>query len=234
MIPDNPTSAFKVVPRHFQEEGKSYQFTLGSVIRHPVFFSCHEILGDAICWDTRAEGSRKSHCCGERKTRVIRSVLLHCSVIWDGQVTPARRIFQTILPDSCQPSPGRGQRYLSSIIFTLIVNHTHILGFPPPDNAVRELLTKSDGSGESIAYTRSLHFLVALFERTASALTKDLKEANGRSERITKFREFMTDGQTMADVGEKRQRFYNEIVDDVEASRVYRFDFIFLHFTEDE
>jgi len=73
-----------------------------------------------------------------------------------------------------------------------------------------------------------------LFERTASALTKDLKEANGRSERITKFREFMTDGQTMADVGEKRQRFYNEIVDDVEASRVYRFDFIFLHFTEDE
>jgi len=61
-----------------------------------------------------------------------------------------------------------------------------------------------------------------LFERSASVLTKDLKEANGRSERITKFREFMTDGQSMAGVGEKRQRFYKEIVDDVEGvSRIY-------------
>src|SRR6266702_1118718 len=68
--PYNLASAFKVVPRDFQEESKTYQFTLGGVIRHPVFLSCHEIMGDTICRNRRAEGSRKAHssCCGGKKT----------------------------------------------------------------------------------------------------------------------------------------------------------------------
>ncbi len=68
------------------------------------------------------------------------------------------------------------------------------LGFLPPDDAIRNLLTKSDENG-------MLHFLIELFQRTTSVITDDLKEARSRSERITKFREFMTNGQTMASVG---------------------------------
>ncbi|KAH9175335.1 hypothetical protein EDB89DRAFT_2137024 [Lactarius sanguifluus] len=89
-------------------------------------------------------------------------------------------------------------------------------GFPPPDDAVRDLLTQRDPVGRNKTFVRSLHFLVALFLRAASVITNDLKGASSRSERITQFREFMTDGQTMASVGTKRLNFYKEIVDDVE------------------
>jgi hypothetical protein len=84
------------------------------------------------------------------------------------------------------------------------------LGFPPPDNVIRDLLTKCDEIG-------MLHFLIVLFERTTAVITNDLKEARSRSERITKFREFMKEGQSMAGVGEKRQDFYDEIAATVQA-----------------
>ncbi|KAH9175331.1 hypothetical protein EDB89DRAFT_2066689 [Lactarius sanguifluus] len=89
-------------------------------------------------------------------------------------------------------------------------------GFPPPDDAVRDLLTQRDPVGENKTFVRSLHFLVALFQKAASVITNDLREASSRSERITQFRKFMTDGQTMASVGTKRLNFYKEIVDYVE------------------
>ncbi|KAH8997240.1 hypothetical protein EDB92DRAFT_1395872 [Lactarius akahatsu] len=49
----------------------------------------------------------------------------------------------------------------------------------------------------------------ALFDKTRLVVT-DM--AKSRSERITRFRDFMTDGQTMGSVGEKRRKFYDEIV----------------------
>ncbi|KAH9037252.1 hypothetical protein EDB85DRAFT_2287937 [Lactarius pseudohatsudake] len=79
-------------------------------------------------------------------------------------------------------------------------------GFPPPDDAVRDLLTQPDPVGGNKTFVRSLHFLVALFQRAARVITNDLKGASSRAERIRRFREFMTDGQTMS----------SEIVDDVE------------------
>ncbi|KAH8988894.1 hypothetical protein EDB92DRAFT_2068305 [Lactarius akahatsu] len=96
-------------------------------------------------------------------------------------------------------------------------------GFPPPDDAVRDLLTQRDPVGENKTFVRSLVFLVALFQRAASVITNDLKGASSRSERITQIREFMTSGQTMASVGTKRLNFYKEIVDYVEkVSYIYR------------
>ncbi|KAH9042332.1 hypothetical protein EDB84DRAFT_1472869 [Lactarius hengduanensis] len=89
-------------------------------------------------------------------------------------------------------------------------------GFPPPDDAVRDLLTQPDPVGGNKTFVRSLHFLVALFQRAARVITNDLKGASSRAERIRRFREFMTDEQTMSSVGTKRRKFYKEIVDDVE------------------
>ncbi|KAH9082164.1 hypothetical protein EDB83DRAFT_2547862 [Lactarius deliciosus] len=103
---------------------------------------------------------------------IIHAILLNCSVIWDGEVTPHRRIFQNKLPDPYQPSPD----FL--------------------------LLTMPSATSSP--------------NRAASVITNDLKEASSRCERISRFREFMTDGQTMASVGGKRRNFYKEIVDDVE------------------
>ncbi|KAH9178638.1 hypothetical protein EDB89DRAFT_1927631 [Lactarius sanguifluus] len=88
-------------------------------------------------------------------------------------------------------------------------------GFPPPDDAIRDLLTQIDENG-------MLHFLIVLFEKTTRVITDELKGASSRSERITKFREFMTDDQTMTSVGGKRRTFYNEIAEAVVVvSRVY-------------
>ncbi|KAI9454153.1 hypothetical protein BJY52DRAFT_1225258 [Lactarius psammicola] len=164
---DDPASAFKAVPHHFQEEA----------------------LEKFIAVEKGRSGS----------------YALYCSIV---------------------QSSGMGKSRLddfSKVQFLIPVNlrRAEARGFPPPDNVVRELLTKSDGrSGEIRAYSRLLHFLVAIFEKTAGAITKDLKEANSRSEHITNLREFMTNGQTMASVGEKRWKFYREIVDDIEGSKV--------------
>jgi hypothetical protein len=81
-----------------------------------------------------------------------------------------------------------------------------------------------------------LHFLCVLFERTIAVVTKEFKGARTRSERITRFRDFMSNGQTRASVGAKRKAFYEEIAAAVgRVSCFYRLIFyIFLHFTEDE
>jgi hypothetical protein len=107
------------------------------------------------------------------------------------------------------------------------------LGYPPPDVSVRNLLTTSKSAGD--AYIGSLYFLLTLFERTTRVITEDLKDAPDRSTRITKFREFMTNGQNKDGVGEQRWKFYPEIVNEVEnVSCVYGLSFICLHFTENE
>jgi hypothetical protein len=113
-----------------------------------------------------------------------------------------------------------------------------LLGYPPSDDSVRDLLTK--GKSAKDAYICSLYFLLALLERTTRVITEDLKDAHDRSSRITKFREFMTEGQGQirqgqirVSVGEKRRKYYQEVVNEVEdVSCIYGFNFIFLHFAE--
>src|SRR6267378_2482826 len=92
-------------------------------------------------------------------------------------------------------------------------------GFPPPDHAIRDLLTRSQGEEE---------------EKNRNLLEINLNEAKTRSERITMFRGYVTAGQNIEHVGEDRREFYKTIVDEVEAvSLVYYLSSVFLHFTED-
>ncbi|KAH8992516.1 hypothetical protein EDB92DRAFT_1816007 [Lactarius akahatsu] len=53
--------------------------------------------------------------------------------------------------------------------------------------------------------------------KTVKVIT-ELTNITSWSERITKFREFMVDGQTVASIGAKRQSFYNEIGNTVLAT----------------
>lgn len=88
------------------------------------------------------------------------------------------------------------------------------LGFPPPDNAIRDLLTRGDST--DIVRPRMLNFLSALFKRTKWIITSELQGAQTQSERITKFREFMIEGRTRTYVGSKREHFYKEVIHDGE------------------
>ena len=107
-------------------------------------------------------------------------------------------------------------------------------GFPPPDHAIRDLLTESKKEDDEM--TLMIHFLTILFEKTKRVLETDLIGANSRSERTTKFREYMTTGQNFERVGHQRQAFYEDIVHKVhEVSYLYRLTyFIFSHLIEDQ
>lgn len=113
-----------------------------------------------------------------------------------------------------------GTRSAYHLLLSLFCSSLILLAFPPPDDSIHSLLTKRD-SYENV-YFRSLHFLTALLEKTTKVITEDLKEADSRIMRITKFRDFMADGQTLERAGEKRRNFYEEIVNDVEnVSHIY-------------
>ena len=103
------------------------------------------------------------------------------------------------------------------------------LGYPPADVSVRDFLTASNSAGD--AYICSLWFLITLFARTTRVIKEDLKDAPDPSTRVTKFREFMADGQTKHRVGENRRKFYQEIVNEVEnVSCIYGLNFMVLIF----
>jgi len=106
-------------------------------------------------------------------------------------------------------------------------------GFPPPDHAIHDLLTGSKKVDEEKSLM--IHFLTVLFEITKRVLETKLIGANNRSERTTRFRDFMTSGQNFKRVGPQRQSFYEDIVREVEeVSYAYRLTFVFSHFTEDQ
>ncbi|KAH9030051.1 hypothetical protein EDB85DRAFT_1891783 [Lactarius pseudohatsudake] len=96
-------------------------------------------------------------------------------------------------------------------------------GFPPADDGVREFLTSNQEyqgkSRSESSFIRAHYFLKALFCVTAETITKldaDYTPSEGgakRTYRIDKFREFMSNGQTMGSSGIQRVNFYGEVVD---------------------
>ena len=101
----------------------------------------------------------------------------------------------------------------------MMVCNTHHLGFPPPDEKVRDFLTPlniHDKDMENKSYNRACHFLYSLLIHT----TKKIKELGGKStDRIERFRQFMSEGQTFASVGDNRKKFYDEVVNQAEEVR---------------
>ena len=79
-----------------------------------------------------------------------------------------------------------------------------------------------------MVYVGMLVFLSVLFEKTEKVIMNKLKEAKNQSERITKSRESMSDGQTRARAGEQRKK---ASVNNV--SHIYRLNSMFLPFPED-
>jgi hypothetical protein len=97
---------------------------------------------------------------------------------------------------------------------------TAVLGFPPPDDDVRNWLLQ--GKTKMEAFTRAGAFLYALFDVLLRYLQQiDAKIAdmsplsNGeRPESLeAKFRLLMTTGQTFSCQGQPRRQFYAEVLD---------------------
>ena len=60
------------------------------------------------------------------------------------------------------------------------------------------------------SYSRACHFLLSLFDRTKDLVIE--LGANNKKGRIVKFREYMSEEQTFAVVGDKRREFYDDVV----------------------
>lgn len=108
-------------------------------------------------------------------------------------------------------------------------NSNSLLGFPLPDDDVREFLTSplcyANQKIHESSYIRARRFLRALFGVTTTTLADlepILDDGGGvtRKNIITKFREFMSEGQLMNSSGEKQRNFYQAIVDEASRSSV--------------
>ncbi|KAI0275398.1 hypothetical protein BC834DRAFT_852618 [Gloeopeniophorella convolvens] len=86
------------------------------------------------------------------------------------------------------------------------------MGFPPGDVNVREYLTHTEERGTTEgSYARMYAFLSALLWK-ATGVVESLGGAD-REARIKKLREYMTEGQKMSGVGEKRRFFYDAVLE---------------------
>jgi hypothetical protein len=104
-----------------------------------------------------------------------------------------------------------------------------ILGFPPADVAVRDVLMRFDREDKNMqgkSYSGVCHFLLGLFVCAKGTVTA--LRADDKKDRIVKFREFMLKEQKFGRVGENRRNFYASIVN--RAKKVRRLIFILLIF----
>jgi len=111
---------------------------------------------------------------------------------------------------------------------------TCLLGFPPADDQVREFLThyqlRINKNAAETANIRARRFLKALFLKTAACIANlDVSSRANRTRRrnhtsrkvdiIEKFREFMSEGQSMGTSGHKRREFYESVIVEAKVRR---------------
>jgi hypothetical protein len=144
----------------------------------------------------------------------------YCSIIQSSGMGKSRLLDELsrkhfMIPINLRDSETRGLSYLFDSL-TFMAHQTPMIGYPPPDNNVRDFLTKRVYEQcEIVPLIRS--FLVELFIKT----TEILKTMMGTSteERINNFRDHMSRGQKMGSVGNDRLNFYQDVVKSADEVR---------------
>jgi hypothetical protein len=88
-----------------------------------------------------------------------------------------------------------------------------MIGYPPPDNNVRNFLTRGITTREEVEPLLR-QFLIELFRKTAETLKS--MDTTDPGTLISKFRDHMSKGQRMESVGDARLEFYQDVVDKAE------------------
>ncbi|RDB23991.1 hypothetical protein Hypma_008682 [Hypsizygus marmoreus] len=104
---------------------------------------------------------------------------------------------------------------LSKTRFVIPMNlrHRDTTGYPPADHKLREFLL-GDMDDPNLSYNRMLCFLQSLLE-TANQVAKALLGSSHPDSYVAlaaAFRQYMTDGQSMASAGAERIKFYDDVV----------------------
>jgi hypothetical protein len=131
-----------------------------------------------------------------------------------------------LIPINLRPENSHSASIL--FLFLFLHGYTRVLGFPPADVAVRVFLTKYDSNDPEIqqrSYSRACHSLLSLFVHTADLIVT--LGADNKDDRIVKFREHMSEGQTFVSVETSRLNFYVDVVKRAQEVR----QILFFHFT---
>jgi hypothetical protein len=120
-------------------------------------------------------------------------------------------------------------RFSHSIVGFSVTNHVYNFifpGYPPPDHAVRDFLTKNGSKEES--YHRASCFIDALFQHTDQTL-RDLFHPQYRIDEVApRFREYMTMGQKVKEHNAFRRNFYDRVVQMAETFVAQSVSLLFL------
>ncbi len=133
----------------------------------------------------------------------------YCSIVQSSGMGKSRLLDEFsrsffLVPINLRPANTDGMSYL---LFPVMACQTHLLGFPPPDNQVRDFLS---GPADT-AFDRACNFLLTLFGKCKEAVAKF--DCRDKAERVQEFRRFMSEGQSMRYVGGNRQMFFNDVVE---------------------
>ncbi|KAI0255367.1 hypothetical protein BJV78DRAFT_1279535 [Lactifluus subvellereus] len=185
-----------IVPEESSQRGKSQILRRGSAPTNRFGYLAAELSWNASFVDQA----------------VLKALESHISQQMDQEHTYAR--FCSIVQSS-----GMGKSRLldefskSHFLIPINLRPEGTKGFPPPDIAVRNFLTQYDQKDPEIqrrSYSRASHFLLSLFDHTKDTIVA--LSADNKEDRIAKFREFMSNGQTFASAGKNRRNFYADIV----------------------
>ena len=102
---------------------------------------------------------------------------------------------------------------------TLMSWQTCLLGYPPPDNKVCDFLSRIVPKENYLdkSYQRALSFLHALISITTKTIS-DIHDTPNTPDLAEKFREYMSEGQSMSSSGPNRSGFYERVIQ--EAAKV--------------
>jgi hypothetical protein len=184
-------------------------------------------------WQTPFIGTRTLRALEEHVVELVSNELSYgpyCSIVQSSGMGKSRLVDQFAKTNFLIPlnlREGIANEGVSS--FSIMTSSPMFIGFPPPDNVIRDLLTRP-GNDENKIYPRMLHFLFELFEKTSRVIADDLGEVMTRSQRIIAFRDFMTNGQNADGAGKTRQKFYDEIAATVETVSHLPIKFLILTF----
>ena len=136
----------------------------------------------------------------------------HHPVVGHGQVEDGRRIVEDALRDPNQSQESGRIRYVLEGCDDV---HAHCLaGYPASDGSVYEYWSErvERVGNQDLAFFRVHAFLKALFDKTKEVVEDLYREGADESTIAARFREYMTDGQTMASQDVKRVQFYKHVV----------------------
>jgi hypothetical protein len=205
-----------IVPRELSQKGKSQILRRGRVPTYRFGYLAAELSWNANFIDSGRLVLNALEAHVSKQMTNPHTYARFCSIVQSSGMGKSRLLDEFsknhfLIPINLRPENSHSASILS--FFLYFYGYTRLLGFPPADVAVRVFLTNYDSDDPEIqqkSYPRACHFLLSLFVHTADLVVT--LGADNKDDRVVKFREYMSKGQTFVTAGTNRLKFYADVV----------------------